>query len=271
MAFSTTAKSLFSSYTSDAKASITGKTSKALLLVETAPSTGTGAAGGNSLSDRASAALSGGVQAIAGAGAAAGQPGTGRVLQLPVQYNPSSISFRASTSDTEFRYLQQNMDPDIPAQHTQPASIVMSVRLIFEQINIKDCFMLEKFKVSTQDVAQLALNKGLNQKVYSVQTVTNAFIGMLMSEDTRTVTFQWAGMSFTGEVSEARAEYKMFSIQGRPVYSEVMLNLSQRLTDSGDEQMWNSAFDKCFTASGSAVAGGKKVTEGLSNLLNIGI
>lgn len=260
-----TAKNLFSSYTSDLKASVTGKTEKAILLIDTGSSSAQSAAGGTSgIAERAASALLGGTGAT-------GLGGTGGVYRLSVQYNPSKIRFRATTSDSEFRYLQQNMDPDIPAQHTRPASIVMSVTLVFEQINIKDCFMAEKFKVSTQDVAQLALNKGLNQKTYSVQTVTNAFIGMLMSEDTRTVTFQWAGMSFTGEVSEAQAEYKMFSISGRPVYSEVTLNLSQRLTDSSDEQRWNDAFSKCFGTGALSKTGGKSAVEGLSNLLNIGI
>lgn len=266
MPIKTTDKNLFSSYTNDLKASITGKTEKAILLIDTGSSSAQSTAGGAEagLTERATSALLEGTEAI-------GLGRTSGVYRLSVQYNPSKIRFRATTSDSEFRCLQQNMDPDIPAQHTRPASVVMSVTLVFEQINIKDCFMAEKFKVSTQDVAQLALNKGLNKKTYSVQTVTNAFIGMLMSEDTRTVTFQWAEMSFTGEVSEARAEYKMFSISGQPVYSEVTLNLSQRIDDSSNEQRWNDAFNKCFGTGALSQTGGKSTVEGLSNLLNIGI
>lgn len=248
---------------------LTGSTKKAILLVRqqnsAASSSVPGAGGDKAVKAGAGLALTGGAASLAsGAGSLTN-------YQLSVQYNPSSISFRAGAQPIPFQYLQQNLDPSIPAQNTKPPSITMSVRLIFDQMNVKDCFMLEKFKVSTQDVAQLAVNKGVNTKVYSVRTVTNAFLGMLMSETTRNVTFQWADTSFSGEVTEARAIYTMFSISGRPVRSEVTINISQRLENDKDGDVWDQAFEKCFSATGQAVAGGKSAGEMVTNLVNISI
>ena len=97
-------------------------------------------------------------------------------------------------------------------------------------------------------------------------------IGMIMRKSTRLVTFQWSEMSFTGEVTEVHADYTMFSVSGRPVRSQVRINISQRVDSGSDSQYWNKAFDKCFGSQNvSAISGGKSQMEGLSNLLNIGI
>ena len=139
-------------------------------------------------------------------------------------------------------------DAGVPSQNTRPPSILMSVDLIFDQVNVKDAFMLEKLKVTTQDVTQLIMNKGLNKNVYTVQPQTNAFVGMLMSEATRTVTFQWMDLNFTGEVSEVQARYTMFSTSGRPIRSIVRLSLQQKLETAQAAQKWSTAFDSLLHA-----------------------
>ena len=248
------------------KTNVLGITKKAILTIKQESSAASasvpGAGGDASVIASTAAALSGGsAAASAAAGAAAN-------YQLSVQYNPSSISFRAGADSIPFQYLQQNLDTGIPTQNTKPPSITMSVRLIFDQMNISDCFILEKYKHSTQDVAQLALNKGINTKVYSVRATTNAFIGMLMSEKTRNVVFQWADMCFAGEVTEVRAIYTMFSTTGRPVRSEVTLNISQRVEKDTDDDAWDQAFEKCFSATGENIAGGKSNSEQIGSIFN---
>ena len=63
----------------------------------------------------------------------------------------------------------------------------------------------------------------------------------------------------------------MFSISGRPVRSEVTINISQRLENDKDGEVWDQAFEKCFSATGQAVAGGKSAGEMITNLVNISI
>lgn len=191
---------------------------------------------------------------------------------LQVQYNPASVEFQASSEEVTIPYLQQNIDPSIPNQNTRPPSVTLSVHLIFDAMNVRDSFMFEKFRVTTQDVAQLAAKRTLKKDIYSVQAQTNGLIGMIMRKSTRLVTFQWAEMSFTGEVTEIQADYSMFSVSGRPVRSQVKINISQRVDSNSDSKYWNQAFDKCFGNQNiSVVSGGKSQMEGLSNLLNIGI
>ena len=259
----------------DLLTSLTGNVQKAKLIIRSntqSAASGAAARAGGSLStaqiaSQAGAALAGGSQAAASAASAASPASR----ELTVQYNPSSISFRAFAEATPLTTLQQNVDAGVPSQNTRPPSILMSVDLIFDQVNVKDAFMLEKLKVTTQDVTQLIMNKGLNKNVYTVQPQTNAFVGMLMSEATRTVTFQWMDLNFTGEVSEVQARYTMFSTSGRPIRSIVRLSLQQKLETAQAAQKWSAAFDRCFTPDGNKLyAGGKSKTEGLSNILNIG-
>ena len=256
----------------DLLTSLTGNVQKAKLIIRSntqSAASGAAARAGGSLStaqiaSQAGAALAGGSQAAASAASPASR-------ELTVQYNPSSISFRAFAEATPLTTLQQNVDAGVPSQNTRPPSILMSVDLIFDQVNVKDAFMLEKLKVTTQDVTQLIMNKGLNKNVYTVQPQTNAFVGMLMSEATRTVTFQWMDLNFTGEVSEVQARYTMFSTSGRPIRSIVRLSLQQKLETAQAAQKWSAAFDRCFTPDGNKLyAGGKSKTEGLSNILNFG-
>lgn len=271
----------------DIASSITGRTQKAIIKIKqdsAAPNTKGAAGSANAMAAAASALAStaasaagaavGGAAAAAGAagGAAAGTGAAAQTYQMNVQYNPSSISFRAGAESVPFQYLQEHIDIETPIQRTQAASITMSVRLIFDQMSISDCFMLEHFKPTTQTVAQAITTKGFtNTKVHSVQKVTNAFIGMLMNEKTRMVTFQWATMSFSGEVTQVRAIYTMFSTKGRPVRSEVTLSISQRVLENEGDKYWDSAFEKCFSATGEDVAGGKKGKEIVPNLLNISL
>ena len=256
-----------------------GITEKATLTIVTGSDSDASGAAGSAAGSVAGAAAGAAGAAAGAAGAAATALGVGtaaasaavpKTYRMTVQFNPSSISFHASTVDSPFQYLQQKSDSEIPLQGFRPPSISMSVMLIFDQVNVKDCFMMEKFKVSTQDIAQLAVNKGVNTTVYSVQKQTNAFVGMMLSDETRTVTFQWADLCFKGEVTEVRADYTMFSISGRPVRSQVRLNLSQRLDKKTDYNDWNKAFEACFPES-SGEFGGKSVTEQITNLVNINL
>lgn len=246
---------------------VLGITDKAILTIQTgnksAGSGVSGAGGGTNVPKTTNGVLQSGRVAPTA-------PAVSKTYQMKVQFNPSSISFRASSTDIPFQYLQENTDPEIPAQGCRPPSISMSVTLIFDQVNVKDCFMLEKFKLTTQDVAQLAVNKGINTTVYSVQKQTNAFVGMMMNDDTRTVTFEWANLRFKGEVTEVRADYTMFSTSGRPVRSQVRLSLSQRLDEKADFDYWNKAFETCFPQS-SREFGGKSASEMITNLVNISL
>jgi hypothetical protein len=93
---------------------------------------------------------------------------------------------------------------------------------------------------------------------------------MLMSGETRNVTFCWSGLAFHGIVTETRAKYTMFSVSGRPVRSLVSIVIQQDLSGP-DGSYWDKAFDKCFgDADAEGVFGGQSVGQSVGNILNLG-
>ncbi|MDR1321804.1 MAG: hypothetical protein LBK56_10325 [Gracilibacteraceae bacterium] len=170
--------------------------------------------------------------------------GGSKAHAMQVQYNPASIVFRANADDVPARFLQQNVETEIPRQFTRPPSVVMSLQLLFDAVNVKDSFTADKFRLSAGDIltAGAALFK---KETYSVQAQTNALVAMLLRERTSLVTFHWANMNFCGIVSEVQARYVMFSVSGRPVRSTVQLSLTQEMGDT-DVAYWDKAFTKMF-------------------------
>lgn len=209
--------------------------------------------------------------------AAAGMAATSAALQgagmranvMNVQYNPSSLSIQANAEAIPFTYLQQNIDSGIPNQSPRPPMVVLSVELVFDAMNPKDAFMAEKFSLSTGGaVSSVAGVLQAGKGGYTVQPQTDGLIAALMRPSTRVVTFRWADMAFTGQLIEVQAEYTMFSVSGKPVRSNVRMNIAQQVESNADIQYWDKALDNMFSA--GPMAGGKGAGQTLGNLLNLG-
>lgn len=262
---------------SDLGSSITGNAKKAILILHDL--SGGGQTGGmaNRLSTiesalNSAASATGGLTS-ASINQASQTAGIGTARVLHVQYNPSSITLSANASAMQMKHLQSNVDEAIPNVMVLPPSVLMRVDLVFDAVNNKDAFMFEKFRVSVSDAAAIGagIAKAAKSSPFSVQAQTNGLICALMQNSTRYVTFRWADMSFTGEIKEVSARYTMFSVSGRPIRSTVTLQIAQQVSERGDVQYWNNAFDKCFGTQNtggatSSVSAGQKV----GNLLNIG-
>lgn len=195
-------------------------------------------------------------------------PGGDSVLQ--VQYNPASVRFQANAQPMPFKYLQNNVESSIPTQRTRNAAIVLSVQLIFDDTNVKDAFMADKFRVSLSDLVSVGtgIYKNVKGNGYSVMPQTNAIIAALMRDSTRNVTFRWADLSFTGELTEAQAAYTMFSVSGKPVRSTVTINITQEIENKAGDA-WDKSFDAVFgekdSAKGAAGASAERWTQNLLN------
>lgn len=192
---------------------------------------------------------------------------------LPVQYNPSSLSVQANASSIPVQYLQQNIDNGIPNQNFRPPSVVLTVDLVFDAMNIYDAFMFEKANITPNNALRfgkaIAQSK-MTREGFSVQPQTNALLACLMRQSTRSVIFQWADMTFAGDVTEVSASYKMFSVSGKPIRSFVKMNITQKVNGEANHSYWNKAFDNCFgDMLSTGEAGGKSMLEKTGNLLNI--
>ena len=191
------------------------------------------------------------------------------VTVMQVQYNPASISLQANAQEIPFTYLQQNLDGAVPNQNMRPPTVMLNVELIFDAVNPKDAFMLDKFQLSAggvvSDVAggiQTAKKGG-----YTVQPQTDGLVAALLRAKTRTVTFRWADMAFTGQLYEVRAIYTMFSVSGKPIRSQVMLNIAQQVESKADVKYWDQALAKVFEKGNNVEL--KKPAQQLGNLLNL--
>ena len=286
--------SLTSGLMGEAVSSILGNPKKALLILFTGDenpvfdSQTVAKAAENALSGglaNTAANVASGLQAnlaqSAMAGGLSGAAAAAQVTQyhvLEVQYNPSSISLQANADSIPIQYLQQNLDSGIPTQLQRPPSVVLSVELVFDAMNIFDSFMWDKFTsgVSAQSITNIATaaakNKKENARVWSVKAQTNGLLAALMRDSTRTVIFKWADMTFSGEITEVQARYTMFSPTGRPVRSIVRLNITQQVKSTADTQYWDNAMDQLIASSSttSSQSGFAAVKQSLGGLINIG-
>ena len=191
---------------------------------------------------------------ITGAAGAGALPATGlgnfRVLE--VQYNPNTIQLQANAEEQPMLFLQQNLEQGVPNQLLRPPSVTLHVDLFFDAVNLADSFMWEKFTMglSGQTVSNIASTAAKNAgKVWSVQEQTNGLLGAVMHKNTRFIIFKWADMTFAGELTEAIANYTMFSTTGRPVRSNVTIRITQNVESKDDIKYWNEAFDKVIANS----------------------
>jgi len=191
---------------------------------------------------------------ITGAAGAGALPATGlgnfRVLE--VQYNPNTIQLQANAEEQPMLFLQQNLEQGVPNQLLRPPSVTLHVDLFFDAVNLADSFMWEKFTMglSGQTVSNIASTAAKNAgKVWSVQEQTNGLLGAVMHKNTRFIIFKWADMTFAGELTEAIANYTMFSTTGRPVRSNVTIRITQNVESRDDIKYWNEAFDKVIANS----------------------
>lgn len=126
--------------------------------------------------------------------------------------------------------------------------------------------MADKFRVSANDMITNAASvvRALNGG-YTVQPQSNGLLAATMLESERFVTFQWADMAFSGELTDVNVQYGMFSLSGKPVHSVVSLRITQQLTSGAEDTKWNqSKFDECFSGEQNTNIG-----QAASNLLNI--
>lgn len=193
---------------------------------------------------------------------------------MEVQYNPSSISIQASAESIPFQMLQDNINSTIPNQNWRDPSVVLSVELIFDDMNPVDAFMADKFAflngLSVGNLISIGggIAKAATGKTYSVQEPTNALLAAVIRDKTRSVTFKWGKMSFSGEITEVNANYTMFSVSGRPVRSSVRINITQKINE-GDSAIWDTAFDNLFAGSNSGLSGALTgISNKAGNLMN---
>lgn len=169
---------------------------------------------------------------------------------LQVKYNPSSIHFSTQAGS----YIQSGpggMGVNQITQITVPSRTTMQVELIFDEMNIVDAFMWEKFDLTggsaLSAAAGIAKQTMSKYNGYSLHKQVDGIVS-LMGTGRREVIFYWSEMAFMGELTGVNATYTMFNPQGNPVRAKVALTIyqSEESENTADVQYWNKAFEKLF-------------------------
>lgn len=194
---------------------------------------------------------------------------TATYLPVQVQYNPNTISF----SGTQGRIRRSGVGgQDQVAQLDVPVETVMSVELTFDDTNIKDAFMFEKLSVTNLGgIVQTVEDVGrMSKGGYSVQDISEVFVGAMVRPSTRWVAFVWNKMIFWGELTSANVRYTMFNPSGSPIRSKVTLRIRQDARSGENryatEKTWENAFDQMFKT--KYKTNGFNVSNKVSNFLN---
>lgn len=190
-----------------------------------------------------------------------------------VQFNPSELLIDARTyavHKSDARADKKRKVRRSVSDSVLKPTVELTVKLIFDQVNIYDSFMFDKFSggISAQGVKNVASAiAGIFGKVWTVQKEVEGFIAALRNPYTRNVTFAWSTFSFTGKLKNIAAQYTMFSVSGRPVRAKVTMRISQEMNQKTLAD-WYADFEKAFSGDTSnLVTFGQQV----GNLFNVNL
>jgi hypothetical protein len=190
---------------------------------------------------------------------------THKEIQFNVQFNPSELVINARREIEKIIDTQDSSSASgsgrsassagsgggsnlTQVQEVKPPGIFLTLKLIFDEVNISDAFMSDKFTITPTAVAKSAITQGLKatgKSEWSVKPIVEAFIGAMRNDKTRLIRFNWAEFAFTGTLMNLDATYVMFSPSGNPIRANVILRLKNDLTE--DEAEWKKWFNMYFS------------------------
>lgn len=184
-----------------------------------------------------------------------------------VQFNPSQLTVNASNNPVKKPDAQGND----PAQDSvTKAQLTMTTTLYFDEMNIYDSFMAEKFTggLTAQGAKNIASAvMSARGTVWTVQDEVEGLISALRNPLTRNVSFRWTDFVFSGQLSNVSAQYTMFSTSGRPVRAKVLLRIQHEMDDSC-LAAWYKDYDTAFGGTNKSLVG---AAQKVGNLLNLSL
>jgi len=183
--------------------------------------------------------------------------------KLIVQYNPASISIQTFAGT----FQNPNMGGagmNQVSQMTLPANTELTVTLVFDSMATDNAFQYSRF--TNLSVQRVAADLTTMAKKFTVKNEVEALVSLILNDKTRIVEFDWANMSFMGEVTNINAQYTMFNPEADPVRATVTLTIQQHHFENnsdGSVNPINTAFNKIWDNKIDKVFG---ETDGLDNV-----
>jgi hypothetical protein len=187
-----------------------------------------------------------------------------------VQFNPGELTIDASVrvepmADAE-RAATVGSEATTPLKVDNP-NIFLTVRLVFDEMDPADAFVMDKVTLSTSRITKAVANQAVRRgAARSVQPVVEGFIGAIRNSDTRLLRFNWGEFRFTGFLQHLHAEYVMFSPSGHPIRAYVTLRLKNDF--DSDMALWLEEVDTL--KENQVPTGLEQAKSAAGNLLNLG-
>lgn len=195
----------------------------------------------------------------------------GDYVPIQLQYNPSSIQVstmkgtilnRGAGGGAENTYQQWKV----------PVQTMMSVDLIYDDMNIMDAFNMENL-VSISAVRDVG--KQMAQKEFSVRPLVEALVGAMLKSESQRVVFVWNEMAFDGSLVSVDTAYTMFNRSGEPIRAKVSIQIFQQngSEEEGTQEnldYWKQAYNKLFQS--NYMGGGSNAEKNwnkASNFINL--
>ena len=204
--------------------------------------------------------------------ALAGQKATGSISadkSLKVQFNPSQLTVNASALP---KHKKDNTSAQARAMAVEDAKLILTVKLVFDDMDTYDAFMWEKFTAGlTATGIANALKPGKEKAgknpIRTVQWQVESLISALRNPYTRTISFRWSDFCFSGQLNAVQANYTMFSSTGRPIRAEVLLRIQHEMSPDVLKH-WYDNFRTAFKGDQSKLV---KQEQNYSALLNLNL
>lgn len=201
------------------------------------------------------------------------QAQNGGYIPIQVQYNPSTLSMNSEAGEV-WRDAASGGNQQGFEQVNTPEQTILQMDLIFDDMNIKDAFLLD-IGLSAGDLWQRGKEgvRAIQNKPHTVKDTIEMFIGAVMNREHRTVGVLWNKLVFWGELYSVSANYTMFNKLGNPIRGTVNLQIRQAepqgnaLSQSVDAY-WNQAYTQLFNRAKSDSLK-EKITDKVSNFINL--
>lgn len=201
-----------------------------------------------------------------------------------VQFNPSSLKITARGGGrypiSNYGSVGDNQAGKIEYRALDPY-ITVGFTLIFDETNLADAFMEERFTLGATTVAKNIATAAVG-KEYTVRPRVEGFLAALRNEAHRTMIFQWGTLRYTGVLNTLSCTYTMFNTVGNPIRAEVQLGMLMGSTpeDSMDGlsylDYWKKRYQDILKAHGDEIGDGRyssmktgNVKSQYSNLINL--
>lgn len=204
-------------------------------------------------------------------------------IPIQLQYNPSSIQLSTMKGNILNRSAGGSGE-NMFQQWTVPVQTVMSVDLIFDDMNVMDAFNFENI-ASVSGIRDLGgqMSKAAGDEGgFSVRPFVEAIVGAMAAEESRQVIFVWNQMAFDGSLVGVDTEYTMFNRVGEPIRAKVGIQIFQQNLSKKEEKgkateytmydisYWRKAYNKLFDS--NYAGGGSNALKHMnkaSNLINL--